>query len=137
MVIEMATKYLTKIPADVAQIGVGAVAGAATMTAAEYLIASPIRKGVVAWRTKQQDLKAAGKIAEAEALSKKPPLGASGLSATTIKDIAVLGLGILAKATAPKNTYTEYATDGIIFFAVADLLTRGIGSIAYNFETKK
>jgi hypothetical protein len=45
-----------------------------------------------------------------------------------------LGAGILAKATAPKNSYTEYATDGVIFFAVADLLTRGIGVVSYKSE---
>lgn len=133
----MATNLLSKLPADVSQIGIGAAAGAVTMTAAEYLIANPIRKNVVAWRVKQQDLKAAGKTAEAEALAKKPPIGAAGLSATTIKDLAVLALGILAKATAPKNTMTEYATDGIIFFAVADLVTRGIGSVSYKFDPNK
>ena len=126
--------YLNKLPQDVTQIGVGAVAGAAAMFIGEKIIADPIRKGVVAWRTKVQDLKAAGKIADAEALSKNPPLGAGKISATTAKDLGVLALGILAKAAAPKNTYTEYATDGVIFFAVADLLTRGVGQITYNSE---
>lgn len=127
-------KYFQKIPTDVLQIGVGAVAGAAAMTLGQILIQEPIQKGVVAWYTKQQDLKAAGKNAEAEALRLKPPIGAmnKGLSATTIKDMAVLGLGILAKATAPKNTYTEYATDGIIFFAVANLVTRKFATISFN-----
>lgn len=129
--------YLDKLPQDVTQIGVGAVAGAAAMFIGEKIIADPIRKGVVAWRTKVQDLKAAGKIADAEALSKNPPLGAGKISATTAKDLGVLALGILAKAAAPKNTYTEYATDGVIFFAVADLLTRGVGQIAYNAEFGK
>ena len=126
--------YLNKLPQDVTQIGVGAVAGAAAMFIGEKIIADPIRKGVVAWRTKVQDLKAAGKIADADALSKNPPLGAGKISATTAKDLGVLALGILAKAAAPKNTYTEYATDGVIFFAVADLLTRGVGQITYNSE---
>lgn len=126
--------YLDKLPQDVTQIGVGAVAGAAAMFIGEKVIADPIRKGVVAWRTKVQDLKAAGKIADADALSKNPPLGAGKISATTAKDLGVLALGILAKAAAPKNTYTEYATDGVIFFAVADLLTRGVGQITYNSE---
>ena len=126
--------YLDKLPQDVTQIGVGAVAGAAAMFIGEKIIADPIRKGVVAWRTKVQDLKAAGKIADADALSKNPPLGAGKISATTAKDLGVLALGILAKAAAPKNTYTEYATDGVIFFAVADLLTRGVGQITYNSE---
>lgn len=129
--------YLDKLPEDVTQIGVGAVAGAAAMFIGEKIIADPIRKGVVAWRTKVQDLKAAGKIADADALSKNPPLGAGKISATTAKDLGVLALGILAKAAAPKNTYTEYATDGVIFFAVADLLTRGVGQIAYNAEFGK
>lgn len=126
--------YLNKLPQDVTQIGVGAVAGAAAMFIGEKIIADPIRKGVVDWRTKVQDLKAAGKIADADALSKNPPLGAGKISATTAKDLGVLALGILAKAAAPKNTYTEYATDGVIFFAVADLLTRGVGQITYNSE---
>ena len=129
--------YLDKLPQDITQIGVGAVAGAAAMFIGEKIIADPIRKGVVAWRTKVQDLKAAGKIADADALSKNPPLGAGKISATTAKDLGVLALGILAKAAAPKNTYTEYATDGVIFFAVADLLTRGVGQIAYNAEFGK
>ena len=129
--------YLDKLPEDVTQIGIGAAAGAAAMFIGEKIIADPIRKGVVAWRTKVQDLKAAGKIADADALSKNPPLGAGKISATTAKDLGVLALGILAKAAAPKNTYTEYATDGVIFFAVADLLTRGVGQIAYNAEFGK
>ena len=126
--------YLDKLPQDVTQIGVGAVAGAAAMFIGEKIIADPIRKGVVAWRTKVQDLKDSGKIADADALSKNPPLGAGKISATTAKDLGVLALGILAKAAAPKNTYTEYATDGVIFFAVADLLTRGVGQITYKSE---
>lgn len=126
--------YLDKLPQDVAQIGVGAAAGAAAMFIGEKIIADPINKGVVAWRTKVQDLKASGKITEADALTKNPPLGAGKISATTAKDLGVLALGILAKAAAPKNTYTEYATDGVIFFAVADLLTRGVGQITYKSE---
>jgi hypothetical protein len=131
------TSYLDKLPQDVTQIGVGAVAGAAAMFIGEKIIADPIRKGVVAWRTKVQDLKASGKITEADALTKNPPLGAGKISATTAKDLGVLALGILAKAAAPKNTYTEYATDGVIFFAVADLLTRGVGQISYNADFDK
>lgn len=129
--------YLDKLPQDVTQIAVGAAAGAAAMFIGEKIIADPIRKGVVDWRTKVQDLKAAGKIADADALSKNPPLGAGKISATTAKDLGVLALGILAKAAAPKNTYTEYATDGVIFFAVADLLTRGVGQITYNADFGK
>ena len=126
--------YLDKLPADVSQIAVGAAAGAAAMFVGEKIIADPIRKGVVAWRTKIQDLKASGKTAEAEELTKNPPLGAGKISATTAKDLGVLAIGILAKAAAPKNTYTEYVTDGVIFFAVADLLTRGVGQITYKSE---
>jgi hypothetical protein len=125
--------YLKKIPADVAQIGVGALAGAAAMTAAEYLVAKPIAKSVKEYRLKLGELKAAGKTADATALEAKAPIGTK-ISATTIKDLTVLGLGILAKATAPKNTYTEYATDGIIFFAVADLITRKIGVASFTSE---
>jgi hypothetical protein len=128
----MAKKFLSKLPEDVVQIGVGAAAGAATMTVAEYVVAQPIRKNITAWRKKIQDLKSAGDTASADALAKKPPLGAGSLSATTIKDLTVLGAGILAKATAPKNTMTEYVTDGIIFFAVADLVTRKIASVSYS-----
>lgn len=126
--------YLDKLPEDVTQIAVGAAAGAAAMFIGQKLIQGPIQKNVVAWRTKVQDLNAAGNTAEAEALNNKPPLGAGKISATTAKDLGVLALGILAKAAAPKNTYTEYATDGVIFFAVADLLTRGVGQISYNSE---
>jgi hypothetical protein len=122
------------LPEDVTQIAVGAAAGAAAMFIGEKLIQGPIQRNVVAWRKKTQDLKAAGNTAEAEALANKPPLGASKISASTAKDLGILALGILAKAAAPKNTYTEYATDGIIFFAVADLLTRGVGQITYNSE---
>ena len=130
----MAKNFLSKLPSDVQQIGVGAVAGAAAMTVAEYAVAQPIRKGVTAWRKQIGDLKAKGDMAAADALTKKPPMGAGKLSATTIKDLTVLGLGILAKATAPKNTMTEYATDGIIFFAVADLVTRKIGVASFTSE---
>lgn len=133
----MAKDILSKLPADVTQIAVGAAAGTVAMTAGEILIAQPIRAGIVAWRKKQQDLKSAGKNTEAEELAKKLPLGAGALSATTIKDLTVLGLGIAAKSVAPKNTYTEYVTDGIIFFAVADLLTRKIASVSYQFEKDK
>ncbi len=126
--------YLKKLPADVAQIGVGAISGAAAMTAGELLVAQSIRKGVTNWRKQIGDLKAAGKTAEATALEAKKPLGAGSLSATTIKDLTVLGVGLLAKATAPKNTITEYATDGIIFFAVADLITRKIGVASFTSE---
>jgi hypothetical protein len=123
---------LNKLPEDVTQIGVGAVAGAAAMFIGDLLIAQPIQKSVVAWRTKIQDLKAAGKMAEADTLTKNPPLGAGKISATTAKDLGVLAVGIAAKAFMKKSTYEEYATDGIIFFAVADLLTRGVGQISYK-----
>jgi hypothetical protein len=134
---KMAKNILTKLPADVSQIAVGAAAGAVAMTAGEILIAQPIRKNITAWRKKIQDLKAQGETAAAEELTKRVPMGAGSLSATTIKDLTVLGLGIAAKAVAPKSTYTEYATDGIIFFAVADLLTRKIASVSYQFDTEK
>ena len=130
----MAKNFLSKLPADVQQIGVGAVAGAAAMTVAEYAVAQPIRNGATAWRKQIGHRKANGDMAAADALAKKPPMGAGKLSATTIKDLTVLGLGILAKATAPKNTMTEYATDGIIFFAVADLVTRKIGVASFTSE---
>ena len=133
----MAKNLLSKLPADVAQIGVGAAAGAIAMTAGEVLIAQPIRKNVTAWRIKIQDLRAKGESAAADQLEKSVPMGAGSISATTIKDLAILGLGIAAKATAPKNTYTEYATDGIIFFAVADLLTRKIAAVSYSLDTTK
>ena len=130
----MAKNILSKLPGDVSQIAVGAAAGAVAMTAGEILIAQPIRKNIVAWRKKIQDLKAKGETAAAEELTKKIPMGAGALSATTIKDLTVLGVGLLAKATAPKNTITEYATDGIIFFAVADLITRKIGVASFTSE---
>ena len=133
----MAKNFLSKLPADVQQIGIGAIAGAATMTAAEYMIAQPIRKNVTAWRAKIQDLKAKGETAAADALAKKAPLGAGSLSATTIKDLTVLGIGIAAKSFAPKSTNTEYVTDGVIFFAVADLLTRKIAAVSYSLDTTK
>lgn len=130
-------KALNKLPEDVTQIGVGAVAGAAAMFIGDLLITKPIQKSVVAWRTKIQDLKAAGKTADALALTNKPPLGAGKISATTAKDLGVLAVGIAAKAFMKKSTYEEYATDGIIFFAVADLLTRGVAQVSYNSEFGK
>jgi len=133
----MAKNFIDKLPTDVAQIGVGAAAGAVAMTAGEVLIAQPIRKNVVEWRKKIQDLRAKGESAQADLLQKSVPMGAGSVSATTIKDLTILGLGIAAKAFAPKNTYTEYATDGIIFFAVADLLTRKIAVISYQLDTTK
>jgi len=133
----MAKNFIDKLPTDVAQIGVGAAAGAVAMTAGEVLIAQPIRKNVVEWRKKIQDLRAKGESAQADLLQKSVPMGAGNVSATTIKDLTILGLGIAAKAFAPKNTYTEYATDGIIFFAVADLLTRKIAVISYQLDTTK
>ena len=133
----MAKNILTKLPADVSQIAVGAAAGAVAMTAGEILIAQPLRKNIVEWRKKIQDLKTKGETAAAEELTKKIPMGAGALSATTIKDLTVLGLGIAAKAVAPNSTYSEYATDGIIFFAVADLLTSKIASVSYQFEQGK
>jgi hypothetical protein len=123
---------LSKLPNDVVQIGVGATAGAIAMFIGDKLITQPIQKNVVAWRTKIQDLKALGKTVEADALAKNPPLGAGKISATTAKDLGILGVGIAAKAFMKKSTYEEYATDGIIFFAVADLLTRGVGQISYD-----
>lgn len=126
--------YFKKLPNDVVQIGVGAAAGAAVMTIAEQVVAKQIRNGVVAWRKKIQDLKAQGNTVEADKLSANPPMGAGKLSATTIKDLVVLSTGIAIKAAAPKNTYTEYATDGIIFFALADLITRKIGVASYSSE---
>lgn len=129
--------YLDKLPEDIMQIGVGAAAGGAAMYLGEKFIQGTIQKNVVAWRVKIQDLKTAGNTAEAETLTNNPPLGAGKISATTVKDLAVLSVGILAKAAAPKNTYTEYATDGIILFALADLLTRGVAQIAYNAEFGK
>jgi hypothetical protein len=135
----MAKNILSKLPGDVSQIVIGAAAGAVAMTAGEILIERPINKNIVAWRKKMQDLKAQGETAAAEELNAKPPMGArnSNLSATTIKDLAVLGLGVAAKAVAPKSTYTEYVTDGIIFFALADLLTRKIGVISYRYDADK
>lgn len=133
----MAKSFIDKLPTDVAQIGVGAAAGAVAMTAGEVLIAQPIRKNVTAWRKKIQDLRAKGESAQADQLEKSVPMGAGSVSATTIKDLTVLGLGIAAKAFAPKNTYTEYATDGVIFFAVADLLTRKIAAVSYKLDTTK
>ena len=102
------------------------------MTIGEQLVAKSIRAGVTAWRKKIGDLKAAGNTAEADKLAANPPLGAGKLSATTVKDLVVLGTGIAIKAAAPKNTYTEYATDGIIFFALADLVTRKIAAVSYE-----
>ena len=125
---------LSKLPNDVVQIGVGATAGAIAMFIGDKLITQPMQKNVVAWRTKIQDLKALGKTVEADALAKNPPLGAGKISATTAKDLGILGVGIAAKAFMKKSTYEEYATDGIIFFAVADLLTRGVGQITYKSE---
>ena len=133
----MAKSFIDKLPKDVAQIGVGAAAGAVAMTAGEVLIAQPIRKNVTEWRKKIQDLRAKGETAAADQLAKSVPMGAGNVSATTIKDLTVLGLGIAAKAFAPKNTYTEYATDGVIFFAVADLLTRKIAAVSYSLDTTK
>lgn len=133
----MTKSFIDKLPTDVAQIGVGAAAGAVAMTAGEVLIAQPIRKNVTEWRKKIQDLRAKGESAAADQLSKSVPMGAGSVSATTIKDLTVLGLGIAAKAFAPKNTYTEYATDGVIFFAVADLLTRKIAAVSYSLDTTK
>ena len=94
---------LNKLPEDVTQIGVGAVAGAAAMFIGDLLITQPIQKSVVAWRTKIQDLKAAGKIADADTLTKNPPLGAGKISATTAKDLGVLAVGIAAKAFMKKS----------------------------------
>jgi hypothetical protein len=51
---KMAKNILTKLPADVSQIAVGAAAGAVAMTAGEILIAQPIRKNIVAWRKKSR-----------------------------------------------------------------------------------
>jgi hypothetical protein len=72
---KMAKNILTKLPADVSQIAVGAAAGAVAMTAGEILIAQPIRKNIVAWRKKIQDLKAQGETAAAEELTKTRSYG--------------------------------------------------------------
>ena len=133
----MAKGFLSKLPADVKQIGIGVASGAVAMTAGEVLIAQPIRKNVTAWRKKIQDLRAKGESAAADQLEKSVPIGAGSLSATTIKDLTVLGLGIAAKATTSKNTTTEYINDGIIFFALADLLTRKIAAVSYSLDTTK
>ena len=133
----MAKGFLSKLPSDVRQIGIGVASGAVAMTAGEVLIAQPIRKNVTAWRKKIQDLRAKGESAAADQLEKSVPVGAGSISATTIKDLTVLGLGIAAKATAPKNTTTEYITDGVIFFALADLLTRKIAAVSYSLDTTK
>ena len=133
----MAKGFLSKLPADVKQIGIGVASGAVAMTAGEVLIAQPIRKNVTAWRKKIQDLRAKGESAAADQLEKSVPVGAGSISATTIKDLTVLGLGIAAKATASKNTTTEYITDGVIFFALADLLTRKIAAVSYSLDTTK
>ena len=133
----MAKGFISKLPADVEQIGIGVVSGAVAMTAGEVLIAQPIRKNVTAWRKKIQDLRAKGESAAADQLEKSVPVGAGSISATTIKDLTVLGLGIAAKATASKNTTTEYITDGVIFFALADLLTRKIAAVSYSLDTTK
>ena len=53
----MAKNILSKLPGDVSQIAVGAAAGAVAMTAGEILIAQPIRKNIITWRKKIQDLK--------------------------------------------------------------------------------
>ncbi len=118
---------------DITQIGVGAVAGAVAMTAGQYLVAIPIGKKVSAWRKKIGELQDANKMDEAAALEKNAPIGTK-MSATTIKDLSVLGAGILAKTLAPKNSYTEYATDGIIFFAIASLITRKISVVSYTAQ---
>jgi len=133
----MAKGFLSKLPADVKQIGIGVASGAVAMTAGEVLIAQPIRKNVTAWRKKIQDLRAKGESAAADQLEKSVPVGAGSISATTIKDLTVLGLGIAAKSVAPKNTNTEYITDGVIFFALADLLTRKIAAVSYSLDTTK
>jgi len=126
-----------KLSEDVIQIGVGTAAGAAAMYLGEKFITIPIQNNIREWRTKFIDLKDAGKIAESEALYNQAPLGAKNISATTVKDIAVLSIGILAKAVMPNTKYNNYATDGVIFFALADLLTRRFGEISSSAEFGK
>lgn len=126
-----------KLSEDVIQIGVSAAAGTAAMYLGEKFIQVPLQNNIRDWRNKFIDLKDAGKIAESEALYNKAPLGAKNISATTVKDIAVLSIGILAKAVIPNTKYNNYATDGIILFALADLLTRKFGKITYESEFGK
>ena len=129
--------YLDKLPEDVTQIAVGAAAGAAAMYLAEKLIQVPLQNNIRDWRTKFINLKDAGKIEESKALENQAPLGAKNISASEIKNIAVLSIGVLAKAVIPNTKYSNYATDGIILFALADLLTARFGKIAYQAEFGK
>lgn len=124
-----------KLPNDVTQIGVGAIAGTVTMFAAQHIVAVPMYKKVQDYRKKLGDLKEAGKNDEAAALEKKPPLGVK-VSGRDIRDISVLTAGILGKALAPKNTFTEYATDGMIFFALTSLITKNINFSGITYEYK-
>ena len=129
--------YLEKLPEDVIQIGVTTAVGAGVMYLGEKLIQVPLQNNVRDWRIKFIDLKDSGKIEESKALENKPPLGAKNISAIEVKNIALLSIGILAKAVIPNTKYSNYATDGIILFALADLLTAKFGKIAYQAEFGK
>ena len=129
--------YLDKLPEDVIQIGVTTAVGAGVMYLGEKLIQVPLQNNIRDWRYNFIELKEAGKIAESEALYNKAPLGAKNISASEVKNIALLSIGILAKAVIPNTKYSNYATDGIILFALADLLTAKFGKIAYQAEFGK
>ena len=127
----------SKLSEDVIQIGVSAAAGAGVMYLGEKFIQVPLQNNIRDWRNKFIDLKDAGKIEESKALENQAPLGAKNISASEVKNIAVLSIGILAKAVIPNTKYSNYATDGIILFALADLLTASFGKIAYQAEFGK
>ena len=127
----------SKLSEDVIQIGVSAAAGAGVMYLGEKFIQVPLQNNIRDWRNKFIDLKDAGKIEESKALENQAPLGAKNISASEIKNIAVLSIGVLAKAVIPNTKYSNYATDGIILFALADLLTRKFGKISYQAEFGK
>ena len=127
----------SKLSEDVIQIGVSAAAGAGVMYLGEKFIQVPLQNNIRDWRNKFIDLKDAGKIEESKALENQAPLGAKNISASEIKNIAVLSIGVLAKAVIPNTKYSNYATDGIILFALADLLTTKFGKIAYQAEFGK
>ena len=127
----------SKLSEDVIQIGVSAATGAGVMYLGEKFIQVPLQNNIRDWRNKFIDLKDAGKIEESKALENQAPLGAKNISASEIKNIAVLSIGVLAKAVIPNTKYSNYATDGIILFALADLLTARFGKIAYQAEFGK
>jgi hypothetical protein len=127
---------LEKLPNDVIQIGIGSIAGTIAMYAAQYMVAIPMNKKLLAYRKKLQELNAAGKLDEVAALEKRAPLG-NRFSSAKVRDISVLAAGIIAKSLAPKNTYTEYATDGIIFFALTSIITKNINFAGISYSTEK